>query len=109
MNESPGESNSVPVWPQVTGRGNYGRGRGRGGGHAPGRGNFNNNYRSPGGFQIFSNSHRDPHGSASSGHSGHTSQNEQSRQDRTSSSNQSVVIKPWSLVKERVLNWDKAV
>lgn len=112
MNVSPGEVHTPQTRPPVSGRGRYGRGRGRGSSYAAGRGSNSNDYRTPGGFQIFSNSRRDTHGPASSGHAGQAgaaNSNDQSRQDRTSSSNQSVVIKPWSPIKGRVLNWDDAI
>ena len=108
INVSPGDANTAQIRTPNTGRGHYGRGRGRGGGHASSRGNFNNNYRSPRGFQIFSNS-RNAQGSASSGNAGYSNHSEQTRPDRTSSSNQSVVIKPWLPIKGRVLNWDDVI
>jgi hypothetical protein len=97
VDTQPGQNRSPSA-----GRGQFGRGNGRGGAHTGGRGNYNKNYRSPSGFQIFSNSRHEFQASAG------TSNSELSRVDRSSSSNQSIVLKPWPPIKGRVLNWDDA-
>jgi hypothetical protein len=97
VDTQPGQNRSPSA-----GRGQFGRGNGRGGAHTGGRGNYNKNDRSPSGFQIFSNSRHEFQASAG------TSNSELSRVDRSSSSNQSIVLKPWPPIKGRVLNWDDA-
>jgi hypothetical protein len=88
MNISPGECQVTYNHTPPSGRGQSGRGYGRGGSHVGGRGNYNKNYRSPRGFQIFSNPCHESQASASAANS------KFSQSDRRASSNHSVVIKP---------------
>jgi hypothetical protein len=88
MNKSPGDSQVTYNRTPPSGRGQSSRGYQCGGSHANGQGNYNKDYRSPRGFQIFSNRRHESQASASVANS------EFSRNDRTSSSNHSVVIKP---------------
>jgi hypothetical protein len=88
MNISPGDSQVTYNRTPPSGRGQSSRGYRRGGSYASGRGNYNKDYLSPGGFQIFSNPCHESQASANVANS------EFSRNDRTSSSNHSVVIKP---------------
>jgi hypothetical protein len=65
MNVSPTESQQTNVRPQPSGRGQHAWDNSRGGSYAVGRGNYNKNYQSPGGFLIFGNQCRETQASAS--------------------------------------------
>jgi hypothetical protein len=102
MNMAPIDSQPGQVRSPSTRRGQSGCGNGHGASHAGGRGHYNKNYRSPGGFQIFSNTCREQQSSAGRGNS------ELSRADQSASLIRSAVTTSWSPIKGRVLNWDEA-